>query len=50
MKNEIVLFETKDKEISMPVSLDEETVWLSANQMASLFLRISKSEVKEVED
>ena len=32
--NEIVLFETKDKEISLTVAVDKETVWLSANQMA----------------
>ena len=48
MKNEIVLFETKDKEISIPVSIDEETVWLSANQMASLFDRDEKTIRKHI--
>ena len=36
-KNEIVLFETEDKSISLPVAVENETVWLSANQMALLF-------------
>ncbi len=48
MKNEIALFETKDKEISIPVSIDEETVWLSANQMASLFDRDEKTIRKHI--
>ena len=39
MKSEIILFETRDKEISIPVSFEKETVWLSANQMALLFDR-----------
>lgn len=42
MKNEIVVFETKDKEVKLPVSLENETVWLSANQMALLFDRDEK--------
>jgi len=39
MENEIVLFETKDREITLPVSIENEMVWLSANQMAVLFDR-----------
>ena len=39
MKNEIVLFETEDKEITIPVNVSEETVWLSIDQMAELFQR-----------
>ena len=38
-KNEIVLFETEDQEIKLDVKLGNETVWLSANQMALLFER-----------
>jgi hypothetical protein len=34
MNNDIVLFETKDKEIKLSVSVDNDTVWLSANQIA----------------
>ena len=35
--NEIVLFETKDKSVTLPVTLKEETVWLTQAQMTSLF-------------
>ena len=36
-KNEIVIFETDDKCVTLPVRMDEETVWLNRNQMAELF-------------
>jgi len=39
MKNEIVLFETEDKEIKLNVPIEDETVWLSQTQMAELFDR-----------
>ena len=38
-KNEIVLFETEDKKITLPVMVEKESVWLSVDQMAELFLR-----------
>ena len=38
-RNEIVFFETEDKWITLPVAVENETVWLSANQMAVLFDR-----------
>ena len=38
-KNEIVIFETEDKLITLPVAVDHETVWLNRNQMAELFDR-----------
>ena len=38
-KAEIVLFETKDKSVSLPVEVKNETVWLSVSQMAVLFDR-----------
>ena len=41
--NEIVLFETKDKSVVLPVAVENETVWLSANQMAELFDRDEKT-------
>ncbi|MCD8131523.1 MAG: virulence RhuM family protein [Lachnospiraceae bacterium] len=47
-RNEIVLFETGDKSISLPVSVDHETVWLSANQMALLFGRDEKTIRKHI--
>lgn len=37
MKNEIVLFEAKDGKVSLPVLLNDETVWLTRMQMAELF-------------
>ena len=36
-KNEIVLFETKDKSKLLSVQMDGNTVWLSQAQMAELF-------------
>lgn len=39
MNNEITFFETKDKSISIPVNVNSDTVWLSLDQMASLFQR-----------
>lgn len=30
-KNEIILFETEDRMISLPVMVKEETVWLNRN-------------------
>ena len=38
-ENEIVLFETEDKEITLNVKVDQDTVWLNRNQMADLFGR-----------
>ena len=37
MKNEIVLFEAKDGKVSLPVQMNDETVWLTQAQMAQLF-------------
>ncbi len=36
-KNDIVLFETKDKSVSIPVMVENETVWLNQAQMTMLF-------------
>ena len=38
-KGEIVIYQTKDKEIQLEVKLERETVWLNLNQIASLFQR-----------
>ena len=48
MENEMVLFETKDKEISIRVAVGDDTVWLSANQMALLFDRDEKTVRKHI--
>ena len=37
--NEIVLFETEDKAITLNVPLENETVWLTQAQMTELFDR-----------
>lgn len=47
-ENEIVIFETKDHNVSLPVSVKNDTVWLSANQMAALFKRDEKTIRKHI--
>ena len=37
--NEILIFETEDKRVTLPVSVEHDTVWLTRNQMAALFDR-----------
>lgn len=39
MNNELVLFNSQDGEVSLPVEFDAETVWLTKEQMALLFDR-----------
>lgn len=46
--NEIVIFETEDKLVTLPVAIEHETVWLSANQMAVLFGRDEKTIRKHI--
>ncbi|MBP3870053.1 MAG: virulence RhuM family protein [Faecalicoccus sp.] len=46
--NEIVLFETEDKEITLPVNISEGTVWLSRKQMAQLSNRDVKTIGKHI--
>lgn len=38
-EKEIVLFETEDKNIVLPVTIEKDSVWLSIDQMAELFQR-----------
>jgi prophage maintenance system killer protein len=47
-KNNIVLFETEDKEITLSVPIEQETVWLNRNQMAELFDRDVKTIGKHI--
>lgn len=37
--NELVIFSTMDEQISLPVKIDDDTVWLTKDQMADLFNR-----------
>lgn len=46
--NEIILFETKDKSVVLPVAVENETVWLNRQQMAELFGRDVKTIGKHV--
>lgn len=46
--NEIILFETDDKAITLSVTVEEETVWLNRNQMAELFDRDVKTIGKHI--
>ena len=39
VRNEMVIFETEDKQVSLPVTVEEETVWLNQSQMMELFDR-----------
>lgn len=45
---EIILFETEDRSVVLPVPVEDETVWLSANQMALLFERDEKTIRKHI--
>ena len=36
-ENEIVLFETEDREVKLSVPIQDETVWLTQDQMSALF-------------
>ena len=47
-KNEIVIFETTDKSITLPVAVENDTVWLNRNQMAELFDRDIKTIGKHI--
>ena len=46
--NEIVLFETEDREIKLTVPVEQETVWFNRNQMAELFDRDVKTIGKNI--
>ena len=42
-RNEIIIFETEDHQVKLPVTVEGETVWLNRNQMAELFDRDVKT-------
>lgn len=48
VKNDIVLFIDNDKEIEVQVNPEQETVWLTRNQMADLFERDVKTIGKHI--
>lgn len=47
-KNEIVLFEDDEIKLEVPISPEEDTVWLNRNQMAELFDRDVKTIGKHI--
>ena len=48
LKKEIVLFETKDKEVKLSVPVNKGNVWLNRQQMADLFDRDVKTIGKHI--
>ena len=47
MKNDIIIFE--NQEVKLDVNIKDDTVWLTNNQMAKLFLRDEKTIRKHAE-
>ena len=47
-ENEIVIFETADKSILLPVMIENESVWLNRGQIAELFERDIKTIGKHI--
>ncbi len=48
MNNELIIFEAKDRSVSIPVKIESETVWLNRNQIAELFDRDVKTIGKHI--
>ena len=47
-ENKIIIYQTEDGQTQIDVRLENETVWLSANQMAALFGRDEKTVRKHI--
>ena len=47
-ENEIIIFEAEDKSISLPVRIENDSVWLNRNQIAVLFERDIKTIGKHI--
>lgn len=47
-RNEIIIFETEDHQVKLPVTVEGETVWLNRNQMSDLFDRDIKTIGKHI--
>ena len=47
-QNKIIIYQTEDGQTQIDVSMENETVWLSANQMAILFGRDEKTIRKHI--
>lgn len=49
-KNGIVLYQTQDQKVTLPVRVDDDTVWLNRSQMADLFDRDVKTIGKHIQN
>ena len=47
-ENEILFFETEDKQVKLPVNVENGSVWLNQNQIAKLFDRDIKTIGKHI--
>lgn len=47
-ESQIIIFETQDKSISLPVMIADESAWINRNQMAELFGRDVKTIGKHI--
>lgn len=47
-RNEIIIFETEDHQVKLPITVEGETVWLNRNQMSELFDRDIKTIGKHI--
>jgi hypothetical protein len=47
-QNQIKIFQAKDNQVEVSVQLDNETVWLNRNQLATLFDRDIKTIGKHI--
>ena len=47
-EKELILFESEDKSIALPVMLENESFWLNRNQMSTLFKRDIKTIGKHI--
>ena len=48
MDNQIIIYQTEDGQTRVDVRMENETVWLTANQMAMLFERDEKTIRKHI--
>ena len=48
LENKIIIYQTEDGQTQVDVRMEDETVWLSANQMAMLFERDEKTIRKHI--
>ena len=49
-EGQMIIFKTEDEKISVDVRMDNETVWLTLNQMATLFERDKSTISKHIKN